>query len=87
MLADRYAAPHGQPPHVLREFRSPATLQGEARWGLQGLFGHRVRLDEAGRVWWTALPYRWQGNYFYPLPVEEREPPAGRWNPLFFRVS
>jgi hypothetical protein len=87
LLADRYPTPHSQPPHFLYEFRSPVTLQGAARRFRQGLYGHRVQLDDAGRVWWTALPYQWQGSYFYPLPVYQGETAAEEWTPLHFHVN
>lgn len=83
-LADRYDLSFNR---RLREFRSATTLQGPARYFKQGFFGHRVRVDGRGRVWWTTYPYQWQGSYFYPLPVEESVPPAGNWNPFFFEVT
>jgi hypothetical protein len=85
-LVDRYDTP-SQFAHRLYEFRSPTTLQARAHPFKQGFYGHRILLDDYGRVWWSAYPYLWQGTHFYPLAIMEAAPPPGQWNPFHFPVT
>lgn len=49
---------------IVRELRSPSTLQGPASKVNAGFLAHRLWLDQNGALEWTVWHYRWDGSRF-----------------------